>query len=274
MMLTVLGCRAAMPADGQASSAYLVSTDSTRVLLDCGPGAVTALGAVSTPAALDGIVISHLHTDHCYDVLPLGKALLTSRMLGNDRFPTLPTAGPAPGDRPIPLHVPKGGRAALERLAAVFRIPSRPELDRAFGAALEIREYEPGEELTIGDCRVVLRPLHHTMSNCGVRVTDPAGSSLVYSGDTSDVAGLSELARGADLLLCESTLELPDDTSDGHMSAARAGRVAAAAEVGQLVLTHFVTADPTWLDARRAEACESFAGPVHLAAPERVFPVC
>ena len=125
----------------------------------------------------------------------------------------------------------------------------------------------------IGDCRVQLRPLQHTMSNCGMRVTGPDGSSMVYSGDTCDVERLTELARGTDLLLCESTLELPDDVSDGHMSATRAGRVARDAGVGELVLTHFVTADPDWLKARGAEASESFTGPVHLAAPGRVFPV-
>jgi ribonuclease BN (tRNA processing enzyme) len=270
--VTVLGCRAAMPADGQASSAYLVSTDSTRVLLDCGPGAVTALGAVTTPAALDGIVISHLHTDHCYDLLPLGKAVLMARHLGSEEFPTLPRSG-APDDSPIPLYVPAGGRAALDKLAAVFPIPTRPELDRAFHGALEVHEYEPGDDLVIGDCRIQLRPLRHTLPNCGIRVTDANGASMVYSGDTNDVAGLTELAGDTDLLLCESTLELPEDSSDGHMSAARAGRVAHDAQVRDLVLTHFVTADTDWLEARRAEACESFAGPVHLAAPGRVFPV-
>lgn len=272
MIVTVLGCRAAMPADGQASSAYLVSTDSTQLLLDCGPGALTALSAVTTPTALDGIVISHLHTDHCYDLLPLGKAVLMARLLGLEKYPTLPRNG-VPCDRPIPLYVPTGGRAALERLAAVFPIPTRPELDQAFGGALDVREYEPGDDLAIGDCRVGLRPLHHTLPNCGMRVTDHAGASIVYSGDTSDVPRLTELARNTDLLLCESTLELPDDVSDGHMSAARAGRVAEDAGVSALVLTHFVTADPDWLKARRAEACESFGGPVHLAAPGRVFAV-
>ena len=272
MNVTVLGCRAAMPADGQASSAYLVSTDSTQLLLDCGPGAVTALSATTTPTALDGIVISHLHTDHCYDLLPLGKSVLMKRHLSAESFPTLPGTR-TPPERPIPLYVPVGGREALGRLPGVFPIPTRPELDLAFRGALEIREYEPGDDVVIGDCRVQLRPLQHTMSNCGMRVTGPEGSSMVYSGDTCDVERLTELARGTDLLLCESTLELPDDVSDGHMSATRAGRVARDAEVGELVLTHFVTADPDWLKARRTEASESFAGPVHLAAPGRVFPV-
>ena len=41
-----------MPANGQASSGYLVSTDTATLLLDCGPGVATALSAVAAPDQL------------------------------------------------------------------------------------------------------------------------------------------------------------------------------------------------------------------------------
>ena len=47
MRVTILGCRSGMPADGQPSSGYLVATSRAAVLLDCGPGIATALGAVA-----------------------------------------------------------------------------------------------------------------------------------------------------------------------------------------------------------------------------------
>lgn len=271
MFLTILGCRQGMPANGQASSAYLVSTGSTRVLLDCGPGGATALSALTHASTLDAIVISHLHADHCFDLLPLGKTLLAARMRDPRRFPTLPDAGMIEWP-PVPLHVPAGGRAALEALAAVFPVPTYPMLDRAFDLAFDVAQYEPGTDLTVGDCRIGLRPLRHSMANCGIRV-ESAGSTLAYSGDTCDVAGLVELAKGADLFLCEATLELPDDSQHGHLSAAQAGEVAATAGVAELVLTHFVTDDPTWLAARRSDAERAFDGPVHLATPGRRFEV-
>ena len=89
MLLTVLGCRSGMPADGQPSAGYLVQTPGTSMLLDCGPGVVTALSAVVPVRRLDAVVISHLHTDHCYDLLPLGKALLAglATMPGGRRRP-------------------------------------------------------------------------------------------------------------------------------------------------------------------------------------------
>jgi len=260
-----------MPADGQASSCYLVTEGSTRVLLDCGPGGATALSAVSHVSMLDAIVISHLHSDHCYDLLPLGKTLLSGRMKDARRFPTLPGAGATQWPA-VPLYVPAGGRAALGALAAALPVPTYPLLDRSFDLAFDVAEYEPGDVLTVGDCRIGLHSLRHSLANCGMRVEGPAGT-LAYSGDTFDVPGLVELAHGTDLFLCEATLELTDDTVHGHLSAAQAGEVAAAAGVGELVLTHFVTADPEWLAARRADAQRAFDGPVHLATPGRQFEV-
>jgi len=271
VFLTILGCRQGMPADGQASSAYLVTEGSTRVLLDCGPGGATALSAVTHASTLDAIVISHLHSDHCFDLLPVGKTLLAARMRDPHRFPTLPSAGITEWP-PLPLYVPAGGRAALGALAAALPVPTYPLLDRSFDLAFDVTEYEPGDTLTVGDCRIGLQPLHHSLANCGMRVAGPAGT-LAYSGDTFDVPGLIKLARGVDLFLCEATLELTDDTVHGHLSAALAGEVAAAAGVGELVLTHFITADPEWLEARRADAKRAFDGPVRLASPGRQFEV-
>ncbi len=271
MFLTVLGCRQGMPADGQASSSYIVTEGTTRVLLDCGPGGATALSAVTHVSTLDAVVVSHLHSDHCFDLLPLGKTLLSARMRDDRRFPTLPRLG-ATEWPPLPLHVPAGGKAALTALAAALPVPTYPLLDRSFDLAFDVTEYEPGDILTAGSLEIRLYPLHHSLANCGMRVTGPAGT-LAYSGDTFDVPGLIELAHGVDLLLCEATLELPDDSVHGHLSAAQAGEVAAAAGVGELVLTHFITADPEWLAARRADAERAFAGPVHLASPGRRFEV-
>ncbi|MEV4395296.1 MBL fold metallo-hydrolase [Nonomuraea sp. NPDC049607] len=111
MRLTVLGCRAGMPSHGVASSGYLVTTAGTRLLLDCGPGTATALSGVTRPDDLSGIVISHLHIDHCYDLLPLGRRIPSGQLTAHDTD-VRPLA--------IPLHVPAGGRDLLHSLAGLF----------------------------------------------------------------------------------------------------------------------------------------------------------
>ncbi|WP_433559438.1 MBL fold metallo-hydrolase [Pseudonocardia xinjiangensis] len=277
MQLTVLGCRSGMPADGQPSSGYLVEAGPTTLLLDCGPGIVTALSAVAAPAALDAVVISHLHLDHCYDLLPLGKALLHAR--ARQVLAELPDADPftalqsldqsAPG---VPLYVPEGGRSVLDRLAALFPVATFPLLDRAFDIAFDVREYRPGDVVEVGACRLSMHLLRHTAPNCGVRIETPNGS-LAYTGDTGLAAGLGPLCHGVDLLLAEATLDHTDTGPHGHLSGADAGTVAATHGVGELVLTHFTTADAAVLAARRAAAAAVFVGPVRLAAPGRRFPV-
>jgi ribonuclease BN (tRNA processing enzyme) len=260
-----------MPADGQASSSYLVSTGSTRLLLDCGPGAATALSSLAHPGELDGIIISHLHADHCYDLLTVGKTLLSGRLRDPEHFPTLRDAARVEWP-PVPLYVPKGGRGRLDILATVFPVPSFPMLDRSFDLAFVVHEYEPADTFTLGDCEISMHKLNHSLLNCGTRIESAEGS-LSFTGDTAYTPDLVPLARDVDLFLSEATLEEPDVTVHGHLCAAEAGRVAADAEVSELVLTHFITADDTWLKARKADAERAFRGPVHLAAPGRAFDI-
>ena len=267
--LTVLGCRSGMPAEGQASSGYLVESDErTRMLVDCGPGVATALS--TDDPVLDAVVISHLHSDHCYDLLPLGKALLYRRLreaIGDRAGDPVSAARHLDLSGPrLPLYVPHGGRAVLDRLASLFPVTTMPLLDRVFDLAFDVVEYAADDEIEIGDARVSLHPLRHVAANCGIRV-DTARSSLAYTGDTGVTPGLLPLADGVDLLLAEATLAETDTGPHGHLSGADAGRAAAEAGVGELVLTHFISSDPAWLAARRDDAATAFPGPIRIAEP-------
>ena len=73
------------------------------------------------------------------------------------------------------------------------------------------------------------------------------GRKVVYSGDTSPNEELIILARGADVLIHESTFlnELSDRAEeDGHSTAAQAAEVSKKAVVGRLVLTHISSRYP------------------------------
>jgi ribonuclease BN (tRNA processing enzyme) len=258
-----------MPAGGQPSSGYLVTTSAAKILLDCGPGIATAVGGVLAPDELDAVIVSHLHLDHCYDLLPLGKTLL-SRAL---RYPGAGAAPQLSADvAAVPLYVPAGAGRVLSQLAALFPVTTAPVLDRAFELAFRLREYTPGARFTVGDMTVSLHQLRHAAPNCGIRVESPDGS-LAYTGDTGVTPELAPLADGADLLLAEATLTDTDHGPHGHLSAADAARAAQAAGVRALVLTHFPSADPGWLSARRDEAARVFSGAIHLARPGAVFEI-
>jgi len=266
LSVTILGCRSGMPAGGQASSGYLVETPGARLLLDAGPGISLALSERGGPETLDAVVISHFHVDHCYDLLPLGKSLV--RRL-------LRISGPMPDDaqpvdeadfRSVPLYVPRGGRALLTRWAGLFPIPTLPVFDKAFEVGFDVREYGPGDILEIGDCEVTMHGLPHAAPNCGARVSSPHGV-IAYTGDTGMSERLVDLARDADVFLAEATLLHHDDGDHGHLCGREDGEIAAAAGVGRLVLTHFISGSPRWLGSLRDDAASEFSGPIDIARP-------
>jgi ribonuclease BN (tRNA processing enzyme) len=267
MQLTVLGCRAGMPGGGQPSSGYLVDTAATRILLECGPGIATALSALAEPGSLDAVFISHLHVDHCHDLLPLGKSLLSAIA----HYPGAPGDDDPPVTLPLlPLYVPSGASPLLMTWASLLPVETIPLLDRVFDGAFEIREYQPGDTFTIGDATIELFGLRHSKPNCGIRVTSGAGS-LAYTGDTGVTDELTRLAAGVDLLLAEASLDHTDHGAHGHLCAADAARAAQAAGTGELVLTHMPSDDETFVKARVAEAARFFPGQVSAACPGARF---
>jgi ribonuclease Z len=106
----------------------------------------------------------------------------------------------------------------------------------------------------------------HGLECVGFRV-EQGGSAMVYAADTRPCANVVEHARGADLLVHEAYG--PDDDAKrvhafGHSTAAEAGKVARAAGVKLLVLTHFRAS--RFVDAAElaAEAASAFGGPVEV----------
>jgi len=68
------------------------------------------------------------------------------------------------------------------------------------------------------------------------------GKKLTYVMDTSEVDNIVELARNADLFICEATFlnELKDQAKErGHLTAKQAGILAKKANVHKLVISHF-----------------------------------
>jgi ribonuclease BN (tRNA processing enzyme) len=261
MQLAVVGARAGMPAPGEPSSGYVVRAGGTAVLLDCGPGVAGALPAIVAPDDLDAAFISHLHVDHCYDLLPVAKMILAPHV----PYPgSQEQAGAGPAR--MPLFVPPGGRSALFTLQRLFPVVTAPMLDRAIELAFDVTEYDVCTTAVVGDCRVMAMPVRHAVPAWGLRIESPAGV-LAYTGDTGWSDDLAALADGADLLLCEATRREPDDGPHGHLSATQAGHLARLAGVGELVLTHLATRQPQWLHDLHTDASLAFGGPVHLAAP-------
>ena len=121
----------------------------------------------------------------------------------------------------------------------------------------------------IGPFTVTVGHVAHPVETFAFRF-EHGGRVLTYSGDTGESPVLVELARSADILLCEAGFpDVPDLPPGLHLTGRQAGQHAAAAGAGQLVLTHLAPGNDPALSL--AGAREAFPGPVSLAAPGRVL---
>ncbi len=239
--LTVLGCAGSHTGVGRMCSGYLVEAEGTRLLLDAGNGSTANLQRFVAIRDLDAIVVSHRHVDHCIDLIGCYYNL---------RFD--------PGfTRRIPLYAPAEVHTTLAGLLS-------GDSPMTFDDVYDHTEVAHGDQVPVGPMTLSFAHSRHPVPTVSTRI-EVAGTTLVYSGDSAGGPELVEIARGADLLLCEATWAgYPQDhPPDIHLTGAQAAAVAQQAGVGQLVLTHI--AGGTDRDAVLAEARAVFDGPVDLA---------
>jgi ribonuclease BN (tRNA processing enzyme) len=250
--MTVLGKSPAWQDAGGACSGYLVEAGGSRLLLDCGPGVLGKLRTYCDYAAVDAVVISHLHADHILDLIPFGSALTYSPR---------GVAGDVP--RP-PLHVPPGGR---EQLAALCRAAgmSDDHLERAFAIA----EYDPAGRLEAAGMTLRFQPVPHYVESHAVEIAAD-GARLTFGGDCGPNAALPEFAADTDLLLLEATMPPGDNSApEGHLTAEQAGEHGRRAGARRLVLTHI--SDELDAAATCAAAAAAFGSDVEIAAEGAVY---
>ena len=220
LRLTVLGCSSAAPHPAWPAAGFLVEWGETAVLFDVGQGVIRRLERVLDPTALAAVVIGHMHADHFLDLAGL-------RYL-------FPWGEPSP--RPLPVHLPPGGRARLDALATA--ISERPAF---FDAAFDAVEYDPADLLVVGELRIRFVRGRHYVPAFGVVIEAPDGARLAYTGDTGPSDVVVEAIRGADLLLIEAALRsvTHDDVERGHLTPEEAIEMAAAAGVRSALIVHY-----------------------------------
>ncbi|GAA2260916.1 MULTISPECIES: MBL fold metallo-hydrolase [Kitasatospora] len=250
LRLTVLGCATPFPSVDNPCSGYLVSSGDTRVWVDAGSGTLGPLQRHARLDELDAIWISHLHADHSADLLTAyyGALYADVRLAA-----------------PIPLYGPPG---IVDRLAGFLTNTSvRSPIESAFA----VTELHDGHQVNVGPLRLTSRAVAHGIPAFALRV-EVAGRSLVYSGDTAPCAGLTSLADGCDVLLCEAeSAKVPTEGDQVHHTPEDAGETASAARAGRLIVTHvgrFLT--PQQAVAR---ASARFNGPTDYAAPGATFEI-
>ncbi|MFQ5649152.1 MAG: MBL fold metallo-hydrolase [bacterium] len=217
MELIILGSGTAALQHERGPSGYLLRVDGETCLIDGGTGALlNALRAGISYKEIDKLFYTHLHPDHTIDLIPF-------------LFASKNTPGFA---RTQMLHIfgPVGFAAFYDKLLDVY---GRSMVEVAYD--IEITE--------LAESNIALRSfglqsglMRHSQHAIGYRF-EQTGKVLVYSGDTDMCDDIVELARDADVLVLECSFD-DDHKTAGHLTPTEAGRIASAAGVKHLILTH------------------------------------
>jgi ribonuclease Z len=263
--LVILGTAALSPTVERNQNGYLLFWDHEALLFDPGEGTQRQLlKAGVSVGRITQICISHLHGDHCLGL----PGILQRRSVD-------------PQPKPLDVYFPRSGDARIRRLidatewdpgslqvrlhplddgAAVTLDPHTTLQARRLDHTVDVlgwrveecpsRHLVPGRlrELGIEGTQVgeVLRRRSIDVRGRHVELDELTelrpGRCVAVVMDTRPCPAATDLARGADVLLCEATY-LERDTAlaatSGHLTAADAARIAAAAGVDRLILTHF-----------------------------------
>jgi len=185
-----VGTSDAFGAGGRRQSAYLVRAAGSSLLLDCGATTATGLASLGVDRnEVDAIAVSHYHGDH-FGGIP---ALLLAAVYNDDRRRPLAVAGP--------VGVEERVRAAAAALGH--------GLDgREIGFELRFHELRAEAPLRLGGFELEAFPTYHAPESCPHGLLCRAdGRTIAFSGDTGWFDELPERVAGADLFLCECTLD-------------------------------------------------------------------
>ena len=258
------------PRKRRSGSAQAIVSGDGVCVIDCGYGVARQMVIAGIPLQqLRHILITHHHSDHNID---LGSLLQLAWISG--LVTPVDCWGPAPIQRMIGDYLRYQDHDIAVRVKDEGRTPIAPL----------IRGHDLGGGGPVFDdgfLKVTAAKVPHPPMDLALAYRiDTADRSFVISGDTRESEALVKLASGADVLVHEVMLPervrellraLPNREAlarsviSHHTTAEEVGRVAAAARVKTLVLSHFVPAeDPDVPD-------EEWLGPVRKHFAGRVI---
>lgn len=232
MRITVLGSGTVDPHPDRASSGYFLETAAGPMVMDLGSGALRRAVSFGLPIAnANRILLSHLHPDHTVDLVPF--------LFARKHAPS-----PWTNEPDLTIHGPPGCREFLEILFQAW-----PSLEPKPGmGCVHVVEFEPDGGVFFSSDGVeatAVRVDHGNQATFGFRVASDGGV-LAYSADTCLCQGVKEVARAADLFICECSCFPrgcePARCRDTHLSWEDVAEICQESEPKQLLITHLYQA--------------------------------
>jgi ribonuclease Z len=267
LSIRLLGTSASRPTVERNVSSLAVHREGETLMFDCGEGTQRQMMRWGVSFALEDIFFTHMHADHLLGVIGLMRTMALQ-----GRTERLRLWGPRGSARVLKRAESMGferttfpveiieleSNQRVERAGyaiVAFPVDHRGAASVGFAIVEEERKgrFNPdlARELGIPEGPMwgqIHRGLAVTLEDG--RVIEPsvlvgakrAGRTVVITGDTRPCAATIDAARGADLLIHESTFgdeEAERAVETGHSTAREAAHVAREAGVRKLLLTHF-----------------------------------
>ncbi|MGI9264410.1 MAG: guanitoxin biosynthesis MBL fold metallo-hydrolase GntH [Gammaproteobacteria bacterium] len=206
--MRVIACGTGMPTPrpAQAAACFLVELgNGEKFLFDIGDGSVERLFGLQIPTAfLDKVFVGHLHGDHFGGI---GSLYVAGGIAG--RFTPLRIWGPS-GSRPE-----LGTKAAIEAMEKMYLwdVEGRLGQTDVRGFATEVTEFDYKKVQVVYEVngvRITAFPAIHAIDGSVSYRLDWNGLSFVFSSDTYPNKWFMEQAKGADLVVHECFIAVPD----------------------------------------------------------------
>lgn len=250
MELWIVGSGCSIPTKRRGAPGYILRIGAKHLLLDGGSGTMYKLPQLGIDyRRINYILYTHLHPDHTTDLIPLLFA-----------FKNDPR-----GARREELHII--GPPGFERYWQGLQNLYHPNWLELLPFPIELWEVARSQR-KFPSFTLKSSPVRHNVINVAFRIESDEGVSLVYSGDSGYCQELAELARGAEVLLMDSSFPEGEGT-DTHLTPSQAGSIAQQAGSQKLILTHlYPQSDPHIL---KKQAASTFQGEVIVAEDRMKF---
>ncbi len=216
MEVTILGSGASILSPDRVLSGLMIEIAGEPIIFDMGAGVLHRLSC-SLPelTKIEHVFISHLHIDHCSDLVAFQQSLWLTGY-----------------DRTLNIYGPKQLKVMVKATGEIF-----PYLVGKI--KLQLHTINPKFKLEKENWTVSSFPVRHGDIEAYGFVIEAEGKRVIYSGDTAPCQATIDAAKNADMLIHECSL--PDrhkDQAPNHTTPNDLGKIASAACVKTLVLTH------------------------------------
>jgi ribonuclease BN (tRNA processing enzyme) len=220
MHLQFVGCGDAFGSGGRFNTCFHLVGRNINALIDCGASTLVSMNKLAISRDdIDTILISHFHEDH----------------IGGLPFFILESNYVLKRSRPLTIAGPPSLKSRYDDIMETA-FPGSKAMEWSF--PITLKELEIGKHHDLGGLRVT--PFHVVHDDragpcLGFRI-EAEGKVIAFSGDTQWTETLIDLARDADLFLCEAYTR--DKPVTGHMALSLLERHLGRIRPKRLILTH------------------------------------